>query len=349
MRVAVVTMDTHHTVDTARTRRLLRLTNKLQDEEDVEVVVCCVQWWGGDVDSFEHDGVTYRRVTSDRSARRFGLRLPLVLRGIDPDVVHASYWPPGTAVAAASTRWLGRTPVILDWYGDEPVDSDRRTTRSAIRLPTALVTPSVHVETVVRELGAADGRTHVIPDGIDLSLVRSQSPADGPDVVTARRLDEHANVDMMLLGLAELRDRDWSAMVIGDGPARAAYEQKAAELRIDDRVSFPGDLPREQMIAHFKAAHVFVQTAERCPFARELLYALACGCVGVVDYQEHSAAHELVEAFGRSFRTTDSEELSEAIVSAGDLEELSYYEGFESYDWPTVLDRMLGLYDDVLA
>ncbi len=348
MRVAVVTMDTHHTVDTARTRRLFRLTRKLHQSE-LEVVVCCNQWWGGDVDAFDQDGITYRRVTSDRSARRFSVRLPFVLRRIDPDVVHASYWPTGAAVAAASNRWLGRTPVVLDWYGDEPVDPDSRTTRAAIRAPTAIITPSVHVETVVRELGAADERTHVIPDGIDLSLVQSQSPADGPDIVTARRLDEHANVDMMLLGLAELRDRDWSAMVIGDGPARAEYEQQAAELRIDDRVSFPGELPREEMIAHFKASHVFVQTAERCPFARELLYALACGCVGIVDYQEHSAAHELVEAFGRSFRTTDSEELSEAIVAAGDLEELTYCEGFESYDWPHVLDQMLGIYDEVVA
>lgn len=347
MRVAVVTVDTPHTVDTARTRRMDRIARQLS-AEDHEVTVCCTQWWDGSVSSFEQGGVTYRRVTRKRSTRRFATKLPLTLHRVKPDVVHASYWPPGVAASAATARWLGRTPVLLDWYGDEPVDPEARLTKSALGLPNLLITPSRHVDTKVRELGADGDRTRIVPESIDVDFIRAQSAADRPDVVTAGQLDAEANVDQMLLGLAELRDRDWTAMVIGDGPARDRYEQKAAELRIDNRVEFAGELPLERRISHYKAAHAFVQTAERCPFALELLRALSCGCVGIVDYREDSAAHELVEAFDRGYRTTTPEALSEAIVEAGEKDELEYNDEFDTYDHDIILKRYLDVYAELL-
>lgn len=348
MRVAVVTLETAHSTDTARTRRLDRLSRQLVEAGN-HVVVCCDQWWDGNVSTFEHDGVHYRAVTSDGSVRKFAARIPFSLRRIKPDIVHASYWPPIAAVGAAAGRWIGRTPVAVDWYGDVPIDTPSRMVQRAIRSPTVLTTPSKYIETSVRERGARADRIRVIPDSIDINRIRDQPAADRPDIVTARHLDEEANVDMMLLGLAELRDRDWSAMVIGDGPALDYYRRKAAELRIDDRVDFPGDLPIDVRIGHYKAAHVFIQTAERCPFPLELLRALACGCVGIVDYQESSAAHELVETFDRGFRTTDPEELSQAIIEAGELPELTYHDGFESYRHDRILEQFLDLYDGMLS
>ena len=348
MRIAVVSLDTYQSRESPRTRRLDRVAKQLNAAGN-EVIVCCNQWWGGSPETFEQDGITYRRVTKDRSVRRFGTRLPLILRKIDPDIVHAAYWPPGAAAGAGAGRWIARTPVFLDWFGDKSVEPTKRTVRSAISLASVIGTPSRHVQTQVRELGAESEQTRIIPESIDIQLVKNQRPAAGPDIVTARHLDDEANIDMMLLGLAELRDRDWEAMVIGDGPQRRRYEEKAAELRIADRVTFTGNLSREERVAHYKAAHVFIQTAERCPFATELLWALASGCVGIVDYQENSAAHELVEAFDRGFRTTSSEALSEAILEASELEELSYDAEFEHYHHSRVLNRYFEAYDDILS
>ena len=348
MRVAVVTMETAHHDENPRTQRLARLARQLVGAGN-EVVVCCNQWWGGDVSEFEQDGITYRRVTSNNSVRKFATKVPFALRKVDPDIVHASYWPIGAAVGATGSRWLGRTPVAVDWYGDQTVQPETRFSGRAATLPSVITVPSRYVETNVRELGAKGEQTRIIPDSIDAGLIRKQPTADRPDIVTARYLDDEANIDMMLLGLAELRDRDWSAMVIGDGPSREFYQQKAAELRIEDRVSFPGALSREVRISHYKAAHVFVQTAERCPFAEELLWALASGCIGIVDYQQGSAAHELVEAFDRGFRTTDAEGLGQAIVEAGDLEVLEYDDRFEQYHHTTVLKQYLDVYDELLS
>jgi glycosyltransferase involved in cell wall biosynthesis len=145
-----------------------------------------------------------------------------------------------------------------------------------------------------------------------------------------------------------LRTQSWRAAIIGDGPARATAEETAAELRIDDRVEFLGDLPPEEFVPILKGARVFAQTAAEEPFATDLLWALACGCVGLVEYQAGSSAHELVEGDGYGRRVTSPQELADAIADAADDPHRTYREGFEAYDHDAVLDRYLDAYRDAI-
>jgi len=150
-----------------------------------------------------------------------------------------------------------------------------------------------------------------------------------------------------LLALAELRTVDWSAAVIGEGPERDRYEEMAADLRIDDRVSFLGEQPLARRLAIFKGAHVAVHTALRAPFAREFLRALACGCVGIAEYHAESSAHELVERRDRGSRVTDEAELAEAIEGAADHERMDVDESFAAFDESEILEQYLACYRDV--
>ncbi len=50
--------------------------------------------------------------------------------------------------------------------------------------------------------------------------IRDAQVVEGADIVYSRRLDEDANLESLLLALAELRDKGWHAVVIGDGPDR---------------------------------------------------------------------------------------------------------------------------------
>jgi glycosyltransferase involved in cell wall biosynthesis len=177
-----------------------------------------------------------------------------------------------------------------------------------------------------------------------MDLVRDTEPTEEAEIVFWRDLDGDSNAESLLLGLGELRRRDWEATIIGDGPNRASVEQTARDVRIADRVNFAGELPLEETIARLRGSHVFVQTARREPFARNLLWALACGCVGVVQYEEHSAAHELVEGRERGFRTTSDVELAKVLEEAGSLERLTVDEAFAAYDRRPVLDQYLECY-----
>ncbi len=348
MRVALVSLTTTHHRDAPPERRLRRVATSLADRGH-DVHVFCARWWSNTDDTREEAGLTYHGVTLDETARQsFLLRAPFAVARADPDVVHAGATYPPAITAASVGATLARTPLLADWYDPEGADGGFLT-RRALTAPDRIVTPSRLVRTRLRERGADMERLQVVANSVDFDLIRSTEPADERHVVYARRLDEGANLESLLLGLAELRDFEWSATVIGDGPERENYEQQARDLRIDDRIEFVGELSREDRVAIYRSAHVFVQTARQCKFATELLWALACGCVGIVEYHADSSAHELVEGRERGFRTTSEQELADAIREAGEMEPLTVDEDFSGFDRGAVLDQYLDLYRELRA
>jgi glycosyltransferase involved in cell wall biosynthesis len=347
MRVAFVTEQTVFHDGTEGRERVHRLAAALADRGH-DVTVFCSRWWPDDVEFWERDGVRFRAVTVDTAISSFVTRVPVLLALFRPDVVHTTPAPPIQVAAASKGGTLARAPVVLEWFGDEDLPDSRWTSR-AVSTPDRIVTPSELVRTEVRERGADVDDTQAVPQSIDASLVESVEPSEAADVVYAREMDDDANVQSLLLGLAELRQRDWSATIIGDGPRREEFERQAADLRIDDRVTVAGDLPREERVAIYKGAHTFVQTAYRENFATELLWALACGCVGIVEYQADSSAHELIEHYQRSFRVTDDEGIAEAIADAGRFERRTMdAELAAEYDHSEFVEQYLSTYRELV-
>jgi glycosyltransferase involved in cell wall biosynthesis len=347
MRVALVSMLTSHYEDTPSARRLERIAGHLA-EDGHDVTVFCAQWWDGHEDVRTANGVTYRRVTLGPAPRAFSYRLPFSLARHRPDVIHARPTPPQTVVAASVGGTLSRSPLLVEWYGDEALPPGSRWTRWAAREPAMVVTPSEMVRTDVRELGASGDTTRVIPESIDYEHIEAVEPDEAVEVTFAHHLDASANLDSLLLGLAELRTKDWQARIIGDGPERADYEEQVADLRIDDRVEFLGDCGRDERIATYRGAHAFVQTASREFFATELLWALACGCIGIVEYQAESSAHELIEGYERSYRVTSSQGIADAIAEAGEFERRSIEPEWGDYDHRAIRGQYIGLYRDLI-
>ncbi|WP_458206913.1 glycosyltransferase family 4 protein [Haladaptatus sp. NG-SE-30] len=351
MRVAFVAEVTAQHEERGATRRLRR-TAELLASRGHDALVFCAKWWEGDHRTFEQANVTYHAVTTDppdeMPSRRFALSLPGALRRAKPDVIHAAAVPKHVLAAKTASK-LSRTPLVVDWYEPPPAASvtTSKTLRMAARAPDEVITPSETVKTRVRELGANAEDVRVIPNSIGMDAIRDAQVVEGADIVYSRRLDEDANLESLLLALAELRDKGWHAVVIGDGPERERYERQVADLRIDDRVEFTGDHPVEKRIPVFRGAHVYVQTARREAFPTDLLRALACGCAGVVEYHVESSAHELVEREERTFRTTSEQELTDALRSAADLQQMTENEEFARYDHRPVLEQYLDCYRDV--
>lgn len=342
MRVAFVAMETTRQADSASARRFERIARLLADRGH-EVTVFCGQWWDSYTDEWTVDGLRYRGVTLGTALSSFCTRLPALLGAYNPDVVHTRPVPSEQVLAARTGSRLARAPLFVEWFGDERLPDQRRT-KWAATTPSRVVTPSQLVRTRVREYGATGEQTLVIPESIDADRIDSAEPAEGIDVVYAHPLDASANIEDLLLGLAELRERDWSATIIGDGPKRDDYEQEAADLRIDDRVNFVGACDRQRRLELYRGAHAFVQTAYREQFATELLWALACGCIGIVEYQAESSAHELIENYARSYRVTDPQELADAIVDAGEFEHQTRNDDWDSYDHEVVIEQYLDAY-----
>jgi glycosyltransferase involved in cell wall biosynthesis len=311
-----------------------------------DVTVYCTGWWPEQEETREIDGVTYRAVTISPTQTSFLFRVAILLAIDRPDVVHLTPDSSATVLSARLGATFAGAPLIVDWYGDEPL---RAYKRRAARIPDRVVCPSELVRRDVRELGASERETLVIPEAVDMDLIRSTEPAGETDIITARRLDSDANLESFLLSLAEYRQRGWQATVIGDGPKREVYEQQAADLRIDDRVEFVGSLTREESLARYRAAHVFIHTAEREPFATELCWALACGCVGIIEYQAASAAHELIELYQRGVRATSPQEITDALGTVSEFTRLDIDESMAKYDREAVSQRWLSVYREAGA
>jgi len=345
MRVAFVSMETSFHREGDGLARFERVARNLAHRGH-DVTLFCAGWWDGYEERIERDGLTYRAVTVSPALTSFTARIPALLAAHRPDVVHTRPDPPVQTAAASLGATLARAPLVVEWFGDEPIEQSRLYERAASG-PDMVVTPSEMVRTEVREAGATADTSRVIPESIDMSLVRSVDAAEEVDVVFAHPLDESANVQSFLLGLAELRTKDWTATVIGDGPMRDDYEAEVADLRIDDRITFVGACDRRKRIALYKGAHAFIQTAYREYFATELLWAMACGCVGIVEYQAESSAHELITEAERSFRTTNPQQIADAIVDAGEFERFSVDEDWARFDHDAVLEEYLGVYEDL--
>ena len=347
MRVAFVSLFAPGHGETPARTRTRRTARRLADRGH-DVVWLCARWWGGDHDAFEEDGIEYRSVTVEPAPAAFSARLPGALRRVAPDVVHAVNTPPTPALAATVGGTLSGTPVVVDWWRDHPADA-RRWYGPLARRADAVTTPSRTTKTGVREHGADGDDVRVVPESIDLDAVADAPVDDRFDAVYARRLDRHANVETFLLGLAELRGRDWTAAVIGDGPERGRIEATARDLRIEDRVTFLGDLPTAERLPVLKGTHVAVATATWETFATDLLWAVACGCVALVEYQADSSAHELVEGRERGRLVTSPAELADEFVAVGDLDRRSVDRDFAGYDHDAVTDRYVALYEELAA
>ena len=343
MRIAVVFRDPPPQSDRAGAVRLRRLVASL-DDRGHEVTVYCLPWWQKAGRRLEINGLVHEGVTFEHPALYY-TRLPGLLARHAPDIVLASASPPGAVVSAWLGARLARVPLVCDWYGDEPAVPDSRWTERSASLPTRITTPSEFQRTRVREYGATEANTTVVPRGIDMSQIAETDPADPRDLVYACRLDEDSNLEDLLLALAELRDQDgWTATIVGDGPEREDYETQVRDLRLTGRVEFVGDLDREERIAVYRGSHTFVQTARRATFAEELLWALACGCVGVVEIQGESSAHELVERRDRGIRVTDMDDLDEAIERSWSYGFRDIDKEFQSFDHAAITGRYVELF-----
>jgi glycosyltransferase involved in cell wall biosynthesis len=269
-----------------------------------------------------------------------------------PDIVHAH--------ALHQTARLRRVaiPVVINLPGPPHA---RYT--SDLRLADALVADGW----AARHLPAALGRSvEEVPKGVDTVLFRPEGTnrraalglQDRQVVVAVSRLVPIKNVGLLVDAMAHVRrDRpDAHLLVVGEGPERAALEQRARDAGVKAAVTFAGYVPHHELAACYRAADVFALPSEFDNSPNALLEAMACGLPvvatdvgGVRDFVDRRKGSELVPP-------GDASALAAAIVRA-----LAHPEGardagahnrrfvLEHFSWRTSARKLLDVYEQVLA
>lgn len=120
-----------------------------------------------------------------------------------------------------------------------------------------------------------------LPPFIDTTPFRipARRDSDKPPLLLAvgmmRSRDKAESYRVLARALAQLGDRNWRALLVGDGPARPEIESLMAPF--GDRVRFAGAVPHAELPALYAAADLYVWPAINEAFGMAFLEAQATG------------------------------------------------------------------------
>ena len=269
--------------------------------------------------SEERDGVEIRRVPflapprpwsygawSLYASPSLAVALRALRRHFPFEVVHAHYAAPaGDAVRLACPG----VPLVVSVHGGDVLGVVRDwpraggpAVRRALRSARLVLANSRGIEERCRALGAS--RTRVVHLGADVPAVAATAP-DAPRLVTVGNLVARKRHEDVLEAIWLLRhshpDLRWE--VVGDGPRRAALQERAAKLGIADRVAFRGALAPAAALAAARAATVFVLPSVDEAFGVAYVEAMAAGVPAIGSRGEPGP--EEIAACGDGLRLVD--------------------------------------------
>ena len=137
----------------------------------------------------------------------------------------------------------------------------------------------------------------LVPNGVDLAAFSPAPMGDGGSlrVICVARLIERKGQHQLIEAVKRLVDDglDVTLDLIGTGDALEVNRQQAERLGVAERVRFAGYVPREDIAAHYAAAHVFVLPSYNEGMSVATLEAMAAGLPVIITRTGGTA--ELVE------------------------------------------------------
>ena len=272
----------------APSRRFASIAGRLGDE--YEHVIGSIS---GDfeAEALIPDGVNWRRVELPRAKKGVSVskmwNFRKVLTTELPNLLITSNWD--------SLEWLminrgpGAAPHIHfeDPFGwDEQLDADdaKRAWGRRRALPgrnRAFIAPTREIETLFTEMwGATPENTHYVPIGVDLELFPSRTHDQSGGTITlgsAGPLIRSRRFDRLIRMTATLveRGRNVRAVILGEGPEKAALLTEAQTAGVQDRIRFVGAARGCAQV--FSEMDVYVAASEHARDASGILAAMASG------------------------------------------------------------------------
>ena len=119
--------------------------------------------------------------------------------------------------------------------------------------------------------GIPETKIGVVPNVVDTSVFSPRPPDSalleayglaGREAVLGyvSNLGSREGIDVLVAAIAVLREQglDVGGLIVGDGPERSSLELLAQDLGIADAITFTGQVPHEDVVAHYSLIDVFV-------------------------------------------------------------------------------------------
>jgi len=125
----------------------------------------------------------------------------------------------------------------------------------------------------------------------------------GPVILFVGQFIPRKGVEQFLRALSDVREREWTAYIVGDGPLRAHLESVRGELGLTGKVHFEPFREREELVTFYSLADIFVLPSLLEVGAIVVSEALASGLF-VLASQSDGVAPDLIQP-GRNGRIVD--------------------------------------------
>lgn len=140
--------------------------------------------------------------------------------------------------------------------------------RHAFERSTAVLAVSEAMQSYVLAHGGRPGHVHVVPNGVDRARfhagisgdrVRDELGLHGKLVIGfAGSLKAWHGVDLLLNAFTRTATRDWTLLVVGDGPCRVELEAQAKQVDGHGHIVFTGAVPHARMPEYLAAMDIAV-------------------------------------------------------------------------------------------
>jgi len=220
----------------------------------------------------------------------FSLELPLRLRQVEFDVVHAHGYhafPMHFAALAKCKKFVVTTHFHGEGHSvfrDSLFRLFKPFGRSTLRKADVIVAVSEFEKRLLCGKFKLDSdKVVVIPNGVDLDEFKGlkRRSRGFRSVLYVGRLEWYKGVHYLVEVLPKL-GKDVVLEIVGKGPLRGYLEERARRLGVGERVFFYQDLPRRELLQKYVDASVFVLLSKYEAYSMVVAEALAAGTPCIV-------------------------------------------------------------------
>ncbi|MDD2778382.1 MAG: glycosyltransferase family 4 protein [Methanocellales archaeon] len=185
--------------------------------------------------------------------------------------------------------------------------------------------------------------TH-IPNGINLDEFKDTKPLERKHktILFVGRLEKYKGVQYVIQALPLL---EYRLEIVGKGSYEQKLKKLASNLGVSKKIDWIRELPRSELVKHYKSADVFVMLSEHEAYGITVAEALASGTPCIVsnidslgEFLDNKMCFEVK-------LHPNANDLIQTIKSVASIERVKY--GGELIDWDKVTERLIDVYEEI--
>ena len=285
--------------------------------------------------------------------------LQRTIRDFQPNVIHAHY-ASSYGVLAFISRFR---PFILSVWGSDIYDFPFRSRlnkfliKIIIRSANIVCSTSIAMKEIIKKEFLRED-VELVPFGVDTNFFKPEKKEKKKFTVgTIKSIEKHNGISCLLdaakIVIYEYK-KDIDFMIVGDGYLKKEMIQKAAELGLYEKVSFPGFIQHNEIVDYFNKLSIFIAVSEQESFGVSVLEAASCeiptitsNIGGLIEVNSHNKT-------GFIINVNDPRALAKYILKLYEDEKMRLKFGnsarkrvLNKFNWEKNVNQMIKIYNKI--